>query len=471
MLFNGVFCRIYLHFIEIISKFGILKVKPITKNTLKMMKSSPLTVVMFLLVFSSAFAQQEKGIFGSENWLSYWTDFKPGSEDYGEPTQILTGNIKNDTKLYKKETYLLLGDVFVTDSTTLTIEPGTVILGDYKTKASLTIADGSTIIAEGTQTDPIIFTSNRDVRKKGDWGGLFILGNAPVNKIGTQWALKYGLYASSPTNTVYGGDSIASNSGVMKYIRIEYAGKRTKDYGYFNALTLAGVGNETLIENIMVSYSAGNSFYVLGGSPVMSKLVSYRSSRNDFNFDYGTQASISNSIAIRSPYVSGPGGASSMHVASYTDEKEVDPTKASTFVDAQNLTLLNLSKDLAADISVGLVKESLYIGKGASLTMDKSVISGFNPAVILDRGIKVNYDNLQHIKFSKMYFNNCNGNIFTEGVSNNEDLENWYGNSSFFNVYSKGSDIETFIDPNNMKDPDFRLRINKIIAINNPDRE
>jgi hypothetical protein len=70
-----------------------------------------------------------------------------------------------------------------------------------------------------------------------------------------------------------------------------------------------------------------------------------------------------------------------------------------------------------------------------------------------------------------MYFNNCSGNIFVENNSNNEDLENWYGNSSFFNVYSKGSNLETFIDSNNSKRPDFRLRINKIIAINEIDED
>ena len=65
-----------------------------------------------------------------------------------------------------------------------------------------------------------------------------------------------------------------------------------------------------------------------------------------------------------------------------------------------------------------------------------------------------------------MYFNNCKGNIFTEHNSNNEDLENWYGNRAFFNVYSKASDSETFINSKNVKLPDFRLRINKIIASN-----
>lgn len=428
-----------------------------------MKQITPLIFVLGILLFGDVVAQQEKGIQGSENWLNFWTEFKPVATDYDDPTQILAGNISKDTKLHKKEIYLLLGDVFVVNNATITIEPGTRILADYKTKASLTITKGATIIAEGTQTDPIVFTSNRDMSKKGDWGGIFILGDAPVNKVGTQWSLDYGLNTSAE-NSLYGGTNDESNSGSMSFVRIEYAGKRTREYGYFNALTLAGVGTATTLENIMVSDAAGTSFYVLGGNVNLEKLVSYRSAGNDFKFDYGAQVSISNSLAVRSPYASNPGGASSIYITSHSDDTKVAIEKARTTIHAQNLTLLNLSKTLENDIDVGLVKEAVYIDKDASLTMDTSVLSGFNPAVILDNAIPVTHENLQYIRFSKMYFNNCRGNIFTEDISNNEDLENWYGNRSFFNVYSKGSDTETFIDPNNLDRPDFRLRINKIIA-------
>ena len=114
-------------------------------------------------------------------------------------------------------------------------------------------------------------------------------------------------------------------------------------------------------------------------------------------------------------------------------------------------------------------QEAVYIGENALLDMNKSVISGFNPAVILDEKITVNQDNLEKINFNAMLFNNCNGNIFVEYNSNNEDLENWYGNSAFLNVYSKSDDSETFIDSKNKRRPDFRLRINKIIASNEVD--
>lgn len=430
------------------------------------MKKITLIALISFLVTSNIFAQQEKGIIGYNNWLNPWTEFKPNKAEYGKPTQILSGNITKNTKLLKRDVYLLLGDVFVTDSTTLTIEPGTIIIGDFETKGSLTISKGSTIIAEGTSTDPIIFTSSKSVKKPGDWGGLFILGDAPTNAFGSAAALNYGLKPSVATTLSYGGDNPDSNSGILKFVRIEFAGKRTKAFGYFNALTLAGVGQQTIIENIMVSYCEGNSFNIMGGKLILDQMVSYKSSGNDYNFNDGAQVWIANSLAIRSPYSSGSDISRCIYVADYDVKDDTDFSKEQTFIAAANLTLINLSSDLKTDIQMNLVNEAIYIGADASFSIDNSVISGFNPAVILDDKISINQENLSKLKFTRTYFNNCKGNIFRNGFSNNADLENWYGSSSFDNVYSKGPDSETFIDANNKTRPDFRLRINGIYASN-----
>ena len=430
------------------------------------MKKITLTTLLLFLVFANVFAQQEKGITGYENWLGAWTEFKPNKVDYDEPNQILSGNITENTTLSKRNTYLLLGDVFVTNNAILTIEPGTVIIGDYKTKGSLTISKGSKIMAEGTPTDPIIFTSSRADKKQGDWGGVFILGSAPTNIFGNVSALNFGLKTATNDHISYGGDDCESNSGILKYIRVEFAGKKTKEFGSFNAITFAGVGLGTTIQNIMVSYSEGNSFGIQGGDILLEKAVSYRSKKNDYDFNYGAQCNIVNSLAIRSPYVSSADGSRCMYISSYDIKEEADPTKKETFVNAENLTLVNVSKDLKGDISIGLVQEAIYVGPDVSATIHKSVISGFKPAIILDANISINTQNLEKIKFTRTYFNNCKGNIFRKGYTNNDDLESWYGSRAFDNVYSKGPDAETFIDSNNSRRPDFRLRINKIVASN-----
>lgn len=424
-----------------------------------------ITQIVWILLFGvfSANAQQEKGITGSSNWLNNWTEFKPNKVDYGQANQILAGNITVNTKLYKKNVYILQGSVFVTNNATLTIEPGTVIIGDYESSASLVITKGATIIAEGLETDPIVFTSNRSSRKAGDWGGIVILGDAPTNKFGNASSVNFDLDTSL---TSYGGSNVSSNSGILKFVRIEFAGKKIKGLGNFNALLLAGVGNKTVIENIMVSYAAGDSFEIYGGELTLNKMVSYKSSSDDFKFNFGTQCRIDNSLAIRSSYLTSSLGSRCIDIASYDKKEEVDFTKKQTSVIATNLTLINNSENINADIQSGLVKEAVYVSQNTFLDLKRTVISGFNPAVLLDNKIEINGENLKKIKFEQMYFNFCKGNIFTEYNSNNEDLENWYGNSAFSNVYSQSDNKETFIDLFNEKKPDFRLRIAKITASN-----
>ncbi|TXG35964.1 hypothetical protein [Seonamhaeicola maritimus] len=435
------------------------------------MKKLNVLIWVLLLVFTNLFAQQEKGIIGTTNWLNNWTDFQPNKQYHREPTQIISGNITSDTKLFKRDTYLLMGSVFVTNQANLYIEPGTVILGDYDSKASLTISRGSKIIAEGTETDPIIFSSNRSVKKAGDWGGVIVLGDAPLNRFGNGSVANFHTQLSPENyvNTNYGGNNTEDSSGVLKYVRIEYSGKRIKGAGYFNGLLLAGIGSKTVLDNIMVSYSAGDAFEIWGGDITLNQAVSYRASINDFKFNHGTQCMLNNSLAIRSPYISSSDGSRCLKVLSYDRKEDVDFSKKSTLVVAKNITVLNDSESLKEDIENGLIKEGVFIGENAFLDMNKSVISGFNPAVILDDRISINQSNLEKVKFTDMYFNNCNGNIFVLNNGNNDDLENWYGNSAFFNVYSKSENIETFIDIENKRRPDYRLRINKIIAINKPD--
>ncbi|MDI6048328.1 hypothetical protein QLS31_00635 [Flavobacterium sp. XS2P24] len=424
-----------------------------------------ITQIVWILFFGvfSVNAQQEKGITGSNNWLNNWTEFKPNKVDYGQANQILAGNITGNTKLFKKNVYILQGSVFVTNNATLTIEPGTVIIGDYESSASLVITKGATIIAEGLETDPIVFTSNRSSRKAGDWGGIVILGDAPTNKFGNASSVNFDLDTSL---TSYGGNNVSSNSGILKFVRIEFAGKKIKGLGNFNALLLAGVGNKTVLENIMISYAAGDSFEIYGGELTLNKLVSFKSSSDDFKFNFGTQCRIDNSLAIRSSYLTSNLGSRCIDVASYDKKEEVDFTKKQTSVIATNLTLINNSENINVDIQSGLVKEAVYVSQNTSLDLKRTVISGFNPAVLLDNKIEINGENLKKIKFEQMYFNFCKGNIFTEYNSNNEDLENWYGNSAFSNVYSQSDNKETFIDLFNEKKPDFRLRIAKITASN-----
>lgn len=426
------------------------------------MKNLVLIIWVFLSVVCNVNAQQEKGIIGSSNWLNNWTEFKPNKSDYGEATQILAGNIAENTKLVKKNVYIIQGNVYVTNNAVLTIEPGTIIFGDSESKGTLIITKGAQLIAEGLETDPIVFTSNKSLKKAGDWGGIVMLGDAPINKFGSYSSVNYD--DLDPALTTYGGSNPASSSGVLKFVRIEYAGKKARGFENFNALLLGGIGNKTILENIMVSFAAGDSFEVLGGEPVMAKMVSYKSNGIDFKFTLGAQVKIDNSLAVRSSYLTSSSGSRCLDISSYAKKEEVDFTKKQTLVTATNLTLVNDSENIDGDIKAGLIKEAVYVSENSSLVLRKSVISGFNPAVVLDNKIEINDKNLKKIRIEEMYLNFCNGNIFTEGSDNNEDLEGYYGNSVFFNLYSKTSNLETFNDFANPKRPDYRLALSKFTA-------
>jgi hypothetical protein len=413
-----------------------------------------------LLVFSIANAQ-EKGIIGSSNWLSNWTDFKPAKIEYKETNQILFGKIDKDYTLFKKNTYLLQGSVYVTNGAKLTIEPGTVIRGDYDSNGSLVITKGASIIANGTETDPIVFTSNRPVKKPGDWCGVVIIGDAPINKFGGTSALAYDL---DPSQTIYGGTNPQGNSGVMRFVRIEFAGKKIKGFKEFNSLTIAGVGNKTVIENVMSSFSGKDAFGIYGGDVNLTKLVAFRSGENDFKFTQGAQAHLDNSLVVRHSYYSSSSRSRCLEVLAYDKKEETDFSKGLTNVTATNITMINGSESLSADIASGLVKEAVFIANNASLALKRSVISGFNPAILFASDIDINDKNLSKIKIEQMFFNNCVGNIFVENSSNNEDLENYYGNRSFNNLLEKVTNGEAFIDITNARDPDYRIKIGKFTA-------
>jgi hypothetical protein len=230
-------------------------------------------------------------------------------------------------------------------------------------------------------------------------------------------------------------------------------------------LSLAGVGNKTVIENVMCSFANGNAFEIIGGDVSMKNLVTLRSNGDDYKFTQGTQCKMDNSLAVRNSYNSTSTRSRCINVSSYDKKEEADFSKNLTNVVATNCTFVNSTDNLSADLASGLVKECVFVSDNTGLTLKKSVISGFSPAVVLDDEIKLEGGGLKKIKLEEMYFNNCKGNIFVENTANNEDLEDYYGNNAFFNLYENTPNAEMFIDSGNAKsNPDFRVKIGKITA-------
>jgi len=417
--------------------------------------------ILFTISFFLQAQNQPKGIVGNTNWMNNWTNFKPAVNDYSEATNIIAGTIDKDTKLLKRNTYHLVGVVYVTNNATLTIEPGTVIRGDDKTCGTLVITSGSKIIAEGLETDPIIFTSEKEInnRKPGDWGGIIVLGKAPINSLGGVNTLPFDLEANL---NHYGGADAEDNSGILKYVRIEYAGRKLSASKELNGLSLAGVGRKTIISNVQISYSNDDSFECYGGDLNMSNLISYRTTDDDFDFTQGAQINISNSIAIRHPFSSDISGSRCFEVDSYEKVANTDMTKKMTKINASNITLVNLEEN-----NQGLVRESAYIKENTFFNLTNSVVSGFTPFILLEGNIGNGEANLAKINLKNVAANNCTGEIESESASNNPGIKSYYSNPANGIEFTKIKLNDLFTLPNIKANPDFRLNVNNTIAIGN----
>ncbi len=405
-----------------------------------------------------SFAQESKGITTAANSFNNWTNFKPASTEYNEPTHILSGIIDKDMTLSNKNTYLLLGVVYIKNAN-LTIEPGTIIRGDQKTCGTLVITRGAKILAEGLETNPIIFTSNKDgySRKPGDWGGIIILGNAPINKINGMSFLDFNLDSSM---CQYGGKNPDDNSGIFKYVRIEYSGRKLNELKELNGLSLAGVGKQTVLSNIQISYSNDDSFECYGGDVNLDQLISYRCTDDDFDFTQGAQCTISNSIAIRYPYNSDFSGSRCFEIDSYDKLENADLNKKRTQITANNITLINMESN-----DQGLVRESIFIKKDSNLTLTNSVISGFAPFILMGKDIEPIAENLSKINFNNLLINNCKGSFESEEKNLTNELTNWYLNNSVLE-FKNLANSELFMDANSKNKPDFRIRLNNNLVSN-----
>jgi hypothetical protein len=211
-------------------------------------------------------------------------------------TTTLSGNINTTTTLTSDKTWTLKGYVYVTDGAKLIIQPGTTIISDIAEKGALCIERGAQIIAEGTAAKPIIFTSGKNIgeRSPGDWGGIVILGRAKTNR------------SSEPTieggiGRPYGGTNDADNSGVLKYVRIEYAGIAALPNSEINGLTLGAVGSGTIIENVQTIYANDDAFEFFGGTVSPKNLYAYATADDDFDFDFGYTGTVTNGVSKRDP--------------------------------------------------------------------------------------------------------------------------------------------------------------------------
>lgn len=216
---------------------------------------------------------------------------------------VISADITNSRTLYSDTTYTLSGFIHVANGATLTIQPGTKIVGDFDVPgSSLFILRGARIIADGTAAKPIVFTSEKTSgRQAGDWGGLIIIGNGLINKTASNPIIEgTGSSSANPALTYGGGSNNSDNSGSLTYVRVEFAGFATAQDQELNSFTFAAVGSGTQMSYLQSLYGLDDAFEWFGGAADAKNLVSYESGDDHFDISEGYVGRMQYLIAFQS---------------------------------------------------------------------------------------------------------------------------------------------------------------------------
>ena len=230
---------------------------------------------------------------------------------------VVTSNISDNTTWTSDKIYQLGGRITVLDGVTLTIEPGTIIKGEAGTGASATallVARGGILEAVGTASLPIIFTSvadeisiedvasgnfsspNLPATQDGLWGGIIVLGKAPISASASEVAIE-GI-PTSDSNGLYGGSDAADYSGKLKYISIRHGGANIGAGNEINGLTLGGVGTATEIENIEVVANQDDGIEWFGGTVSVTNVVVWNAGDDAIDTDQSWSGTLDNFVIV-----------------------------------------------------------------------------------------------------------------------------------------------------------------------------
>lgn len=298
--------------------------------------------------------------------------------------QVITvsGDITTDTRWYAQAKYHLSGFVYVRNNSTLTIDAGTIIKGVSNTKATLIIERGSRIIAAGTASQPIVFTSDKPAgqRATGDWGGIVLCGKAKTNKHDDGEGVGI---AEGGIGSKYGGTDDNDNSGVLQFVRIEFSGipLTSTANSEINGLTLYSVGKATVIDHIQVSYSGDDSFEWFGGNVNAKYLVALGGLDDGFDTDNGFSGKIQFGLILQDPLKSDQSGSNAFESDNDADGSLLTPVTSPVFSNVTAIGPLAVTATLPAETKH---EKALHLRRGTMTSVYNSVFVGFPQGLSID---------------------------------------------------------------------------------------
>lgn len=393
------------------------------------------------------------GAFGSADWTAGWCNWDPQNAVYPATTVTInsTDTIKTNTTWASSNTYLLNGWVYVKNNATLTIQPGTVIRGDYTNKGALIIERGSKLIAEGTSSQPIVFTSNETPgnRDYGDWGGVILCGRSVLNIPGGTAVIEGG------PGSVYGGGVspiVDDSSGILKYVRIEFPGVPFVQDKEINGLTMGAVGSKTVIDYVQVSYSGDDAYEWFGGTVNCKHLVSFRTWDDDFDTDNGYKGMLQYGVCLRDPDIADPGSGSN----GFESDNDANGSINQPFTSAvfSNFSMFGPKVTKTTTVNTNY-KSAMHLRRTTSIKIYNSLFAGYKDGLKLEGAGTDSLALLNQLDLQFTYLAGISGNKFPSGSGVTMNVETWFKTGSKCNDTITENTQLNITSPFTLTNPNF----------------
>ncbi|HET6512229.1 MAG TPA: hypothetical protein VFH43_08560, partial [Candidatus Kapabacteria bacterium] len=362
--------------------------------------------------------------------------------------EVLQDSITGTKTLTNDRTWLIRGFVYVVDGAVLNIEPGTVIFGEKTSKGTLIVERGGKIFARGEADKPIVFTSQQapGQRAHGDWGGIVICGRAPMNLAAGEAQIEGG------PRSRYGGNLPADNSGVLKYVRIEFPGIALSPNNELNGLTFGAVGSGTEVDHVQVSYSGDDSYEWFGGNVSAKYLIAHRCVDDDWDTDFGWSGNLQFGVSLRDPQVADISGSNGIESDNNNVPNWANPRTSPAF---SNMTIIGPLRD-TSDAVNPLFRVGAHLRRNTLQSIYNSVIMGWpTGGILLDNvGVRAAADNDTLQVRNTVVAGVKLPYIRTASITGFDAL-GWFNRPGYKNGHTNVINQLEMIDPFNLTKPSF----------------
>ncbi|MGE0043524.1 MAG: T9SS C-terminal target domain-containing protein [Vicinamibacterales bacterium] len=353
-----------------------------------------------------------------------------------KPVRVIRGQFSSDVTLTNQYHYVLRGAVFFQRGATLTVQPGTRVVGEFATLGTLIIDKGARIMAIGTPDQPIVFTSDQPIgqRNRGDWGGMIINGEATINVPG-------GVAFGEGDTGQYGGTNDDDDSGVLQYVRVEYGGIEFSPDNELNGIAFQAVGRGTTVNYVQVVMNRDDCMEFFGGTVDVKHVILTACGDDSLDWTFGWRGRVQFAVIHQRADDADNGFEADNNGTS----NDLLPRSAPT---VYNATLIGDPDDNEGRES----DDGMLIREGTAGTFRNFIVMGFK-----EYGINVDQSATQ-VQLASGALTFANGIIFNNGlISGRTNLDSAAAPiAGMPNILVGGSNDPGLVNPYDHYNPDYR---------------